>query len=407
MIINENIMTPTLNQIFDIPDSLYKFLVDKNLTPLFKRQRKHPIFNFPVNIDNSFLWGKFNIRKNHSIYNFKFINDDLFYSIIFPDYSKSEIKQLNSLIFFIEKLFNANIHNLHDEESLFTVMPSCIHAEKSHFRIKLVNNQSFEFLTNHCHIDLDNLSFDSVYFSLLKELKIKIEKYFCQENMFINTHVFNNMLNESCQEYLDRLYSDAISKPITTKEFLESIHDEKLKQIIIQHNKPKNKIKEFKRNLGYNDLETSFSINLPFDNLKELKKILRKSMNVKDIDCLFYILSLIEFYYQVLKQKKEPIQFVFTRYNHNNLNKSDLSHKYYVYSISVANENHPDTERILFGDDVMYHRPHNTNNIKFKCINDLYNTIFEDVTAKICKILETDRDKVTVLDLKVIEMTIF
>lgn len=91
-------MTPTLNEIALEPEKLRLFLINQGLTEEFKEQSAIK-FDFEIENKNSFLWGHYKSFLSHrgGIYNYKFDNIELFYSIAFPSWIRSEINQCHSI----------------------------------------------------------------------------------------------------------------------------------------------------------------------------------------------------------------------------------------------------------------------------------------------------------------------
>jgi len=399
-------MTTLLEQIRNDPDVLHNFCMENNLTPIFKEQSDYS-FNFPVENKTSFLWGKYIPNPIHqmAISHFKFINDDLFYSIIMPNYRKSEIKQLTTLLSFIDNLFNGEIRESYNEGCTFTVLPNHVYAENSYFEIDCFGLENFSLSTRHSVIKLDNLSFNCVYFSLLNVLKSKIEEYFNKPDMIIDNTVFENMLNETHEEYINRTYIHSLVHPISTSELEEIINQNDVKSFIMKTEEKKmlwdNSISIIDNRLVIDDMKPFISMKISLNDLSILKKTLKKSMNENDIGLLINILSMMFFYYNMTKRNQKIKDLSLTFANHSFSTKTDIQAMDTLFFIEIG------SDIFTFGHSIGINISTNPTSPKIDTFEKFYQKQFNEVTSTICDILATDRDNITVKDLEVLDMALF
>lgn len=399
-------MIPTLDEISINPDILHNFLIENNLSPIFKEQSDF-MFNFQVENKDSFLWGKYipNPINQMALYNFKFINDDLFYSIFMPSYTKSEIKQLTTLLSFIDTLFNGEIHKSYDNSCIVTVVPNRVYAENSYFQLGCFGLENFSLSTPHNVIKLDNLSFNSVYLSLLKNLKNKIEKYFNKQDMIIDNFVFENMLNETHEEFVNRTYINSLVHPVSNAELTAVINQNDVKSVIMKFAEKNmlgnNSISIIDNRLVIDDVQPFITINICLNDLSILKKILKKSMNENDVRLLINILSMMFFYYNITKrnQKVKDLSLTFTNYSF--LTKTDIYAMDTLFFIEIG------SDIFTFGHGIGINIAKNPTSPKMESFEKFYQKQFNEVTATICDILATDRDKITVKHIQVLDMLLF
>jgi hypothetical protein len=399
-------MATLLQQITYNPDILHNFFMENNLTPIFKEQSDF-MFNFMVENKDSFLWGKYfpNPLNQMAIYNFKFINDDLFYSIIMPNYTKSEIKQLITLLSFIDTLFDGEIRKSYNDSCSFTILPNHVYAENSYFQIDCFGLENFSLSTLHSVIKLDNLSFNCVYFSLLNNLKNKIDGYFNQPNMIIDNTVFKNMLNETHEEYINRTYINSLVHPISNNELTEIINQSDVKSVVMKSVEKKmlwdNTISIIDNRLIIDDSQPFIRMNICLDDLSILKKIFKNSMNERDVGLLINTLSMMFFYYKMTKRNQKIKDLSLTFSNNSFSSKTDIDAMDTLFFIEIG------SDIFTFGHSIGINIVTNPTSPKIDTFEKFYQKQFNEVTSTICDILATDRDNITVKDFQVLDMALF
>lgn len=395
-------MAPTFSEIEADPTILCKYLKSRGLLEKYVETESLAKIQYPAENVESFIWGHLKKFMAHrgGAYVFKFNNLDIFYDILCPQFSNSEIVQLESLLTFVEHLFNADNPTIVTSSCSIMVMKPTLSFVNSYFTIMYNVTQGFTLKTQHTELTLADCSFNTVYNAILCDLKVKIEQYFGQNLPIIDTNIFKSILNESAQSYKDRIFSNSVVKPLIFDDFKESV--ESVKSIIINE-----KIK-----LNYNDealylnkatfeLEQRYvySFYLSLKNIPILKQVLKKSMNSKDIDLLISSISMTAFH-QTIKKPDNPINYVkFIRYEKDDSNKTAISKKEYFYSVSVGDD------YFTLGSELAINL-HSPNCIKVDSMQTLYQEQFNKITSDICTILATDRDNVSILDLEVINMSL-
>jgi hypothetical protein len=401
-------MTPKLNEIESNPEILRDFLISQNLSETYVETKSMSDINYPIENADEFIWShiKTFMAFRGGYYNFKFNNLDFFYNIVFPNYSNSEIIQLTTVLTFIDKLFNMENFKVPTNSCSITVVKPTISVDNSYFTIMQKSPNNYLFKTKHIEITVTNLSFEILYAAILVELKLHIENYFGEELPIIDTATFKNMLNETAKSYTDRLFSNSVVKPITIDEFKESM--EPVKSIIF-NDKIKLKDqdeaycvnKETINNIDSVGKKYGFNLKISLKNMSILRSLLQKSMRVENIDLLIHNIAMTAFYQNITKPN-EPVNHIeFSRSEISHLNKTELARKDYFYSITVG------SDMFTLGQELGINIIHAPFCIKTESMQDLYQQQFHKITSKICGILDTDCDNVTVSDLQVIDMALF
>lgn len=397
-------MTPTLDQIANNPDILRLFLIKQGLKEEFREQLSFS-FKFKVEDEQSFLWGhnKSLSARRGGVYSCKFNDENLFYSLALPSFTKSDIEQLKSVLAFIDRLFSNGQPIEKTSSFFFSVMKPIITIKTDAFTLFCKNQHSFSLSNKHITVALQNLEFETIYSAILNELKIKLENYLKRKLHVIDTDVFKSIIDESIPAFIERLFKDSAVKPVCSETFLD-VFDPVTFQII---KKDHEKFNDFQLEnddsyvLNVND-DIYYSIKIDIKNIKVLRKLLSKSMNLADIDVLIHTISMTAFYHNMTTPHEQVTYFKFSRSNIFNMNKVELSSTEFFYEISVGDYSFHLGKEILM-------QPMNFAATKLTIIaawttNELYEKQFEFITADICKVLATDSHNICVRDIKVIEM---
>jgi hypothetical protein len=404
-------MTPTLSEIESTPEVLRDYLISQNLSETYVETRSISNINYPIENTDEFVWShiKTFMAFRGGYYNFKFNNLDLFYAIIFPNYSNSEIIQLTTVLTFIDKLFNMDKYKIPTNSCSITVVKPTVSADNSYFTIMQKSPNNYLFKTKHMEITVRSLSFEILYAAILVDLKLHIENYFGEELPIVDTVVFKSMLNETAKSYTDRLFINSVVKPITIDEFKESI--EPVKFVIINDKIKLNKYddaycvnKEKINNIDSVDNKYGFSFFISLEKISVLKTILHKSMSSENIDLLIHNISMTAFYQNITMPNEKVTYIEFSRHEMGHMNKTELARKDYFYSITVGPVGR---DMFTLGMELGINIIHAPHCIRAESMQDLYQQQFNKITSKICGILDTDCNNVTVADLQVIDMALF
>lgn len=399
-------MTPTLTDIVANPEILREFFLENKLSETYIETKSMNDIKYPIETADEFVWGhiKTFMAVRGGYYNFKFNNLDLFYAIVLPDYTDSEIIQLTSVLNFIDILFNMENHQQPTNSCSISVIKPGIFVVNSLFTIMSKGNQ-FTFKTKHTEFNVPDISFKTLYTTILVDLKQHIENYFGDELNVINTSTFKSMLNETPKLYSNRLFSNSVVKPITKGDFKESL--DVVSHIIIND---KIQLKDSNDacfvNMGiFNSFDSDankygFSFYVSLKNMSILRTVLKKSMTQEDITLLINNIAMTAFYQTITTN--EPVNYIeFSRSEIDHLNKTEIARKDYFYSITVG------SDMFTLGMELGINLIHAPNYIKTESMPDLYQQQFDKITAKICGILDTDCNNVSVADLQVIDMALF
>jgi hypothetical protein len=254
-------------------------------------------------------------------------------------------------------------------------------------------------------IKLDNLSFNCVYFSLLNNLKNKIDGYFNQPNMIIDNTVFKNMLNETHEEYINRTYINSLVHPISNNELTEIINQSDVKSVVMKSVEKKmlwdNTISIIDNRLIIDDSQPFIRMNICLDDLSILKKIFKNSMNERDVGLLINTLSMMFFYYKMTKRNQKIKDLSLTFSNNSFSSKTDIDAMDTLFFIEIG------SDIFTFGHSIGINIVTNPTSPKIDTFEKFYQKQFNEVTSTICDILATDRDNITVKDFQVLDMALF
>jgi hypothetical protein len=400
-----NDMIPTLDEISIEPEKLRLFLISQGLTEEFKEQSAIN-FDFKIENSNSFLWGNYSSFLNHrgGIYNYKFDNIELFYSIAFPSWTRSQINQLDTFIKFIDDLFSDGTF-VENNGYGFNILNPSVTAITDYFKISKRANNKISFSSRHIdYVSLENTDFETVYKGVLDEFKNKLDIYFDEKDAIITTNVIRSIRKESIPFLIDRIYKDSSVKPVSNTAFLQGF-DERTINIISQDNIKLGLDKLERGDIHIFNAENSdyYKISLCIDSISVLKNLLKESMIENDIRLLIQIISMAAFHQNIMLS--DVNYFVFMRRNLFNVNKVKILENDFFYEIDVGDYSFRlgkviEVVTTNFSDNIL-------DNYTFSTLQQVYDLVFSFITEDICYILSTEPNNVCVQDLKVIEMTMF
>lgn len=396
-------MIPTLEQISIDPDILRIFLISQGLSGELKDQ---VILDLNVNDEKSFIWSKKTRLSLNRIgggnYSYKFNNENLFYSIALPNFTKSQIGQLNSVLTFIDTLFNNGTPIQKNGSFFVSVMSPVVTVKTDLFTLFRRNQNYFSFSNKHLSINLKDLEFETIYSAILNNLNILIENYLKRKLHIIDTSVFKLIIDESIPVFINRLFKESTVQPVSSLTFLECFDPVTFNIIKGDYEN----FNEFQENddsyvLNVNN-DFYYSISIYIKNIKILKNLLIKSMSLEDINALIQSISMTVFYHNIMEPHDQISYFKFTRSNIFGMSKSDISDVNYIYEIVVGDYSFNLGKNIFM-------EPINSNDSRFEKIiglttHELYENQFKFINESICKLLSRDPENVCVRDLKVIEM---
>jgi hypothetical protein len=397
-------MTPTLDEISVNPDLLRLFLINQGLTEEFK---EFPSFYFDYKVENeaSFLWGhcmKFMVSRG-GIYTYKFKNEALFYSIVFPLFNRSEINQLDSLFRFIEDFFYDG--SLIEKENSYeiSVTKPVITSSNDRFVLLKKSNSDFRLSNKYITVNLKNIEFQTLYSSVLTAFKNKLDNYLDKKDSIITIDVFNSIFNESVPILINRLFNKLSVIPVCNQTFLECF-DEQTLSVVSKNNK---KLKEFMLDIESDhifrvDNDIYYHVYFYIDSISVLRSLLKKSMSLEDINFLIQIISMTFFYHNIMNPDNKLIYFSFARYNIFNMNKLRILDEKFFYDLEFGDYS------IKLGKDIVMEFTNfidgSEQSFTVSTMQELYQNQFDFITASICKSLSAEPHNICIRDLKVIEM---
>lgn len=399
-------MTPTLDEISINPDRLRLFLINQGLTEEFKEVTSFH-FDFKIENDHSFLWGhcmKF-MSSRGGIYTYKFNNEDLFSSIVFPLLSRSEINQLDSLFRFIEDFFYDGSLIKKETSCYISVTKPVITLSNDRFVLLKKSNSEFRLSIKHITVNLTNIEFETIYSSILAEFKNKLYSYIDKKDSIITTDVLNSVFNESIPNLINRLFNKLNVIPVCNQTFLDCFDDQTL-SVISQNNK---KLKEFTLDIESDHIfsidknnDIYYHIYFYIDSISVLRSLLKKSMSLEDINFLIQTISMTFFYHNIMNPDNKLIYFSFARYNIFNMNKLRILDEKFFYDLEFGDYS------IKLGKNLVMEFTNfidgSVQSFVVSTMQELYQNQFDFITSSICKSLSAEPHNICIRDLKVIEM---
>lgn len=234
-----------------------------------------------------------------------------FLSILFPNFSKSEIRQLVSFLFFAHHVISGN--QINQKESMLFAVSKGNQGFVIFSKIFFLNvNNGVLAIRGECFnksfVKPLDIEFHDIMYTLKKSFKNNITFYF-EDMLEINTALINKMLIESVSDYFWRKNNSNVLIHLSDDDFINhfielgqaNVVDNKAPSLQLMHDNDVINLKEL-NNISYvdgikSDMETAtnFIFKFKYQDLRHTRSFFEKTMAVKSVDKIFQIIDLFVF----------------------------------------------------------------------------------------------------------------
>lgn len=386
---------PTLSQLKSNHELLKDFLIQKNLT-----MNEYPAEEWqklvPGETDFAFCSGA---TKFAAITVYAIQSETIFYSVLFPDYSKNQLRQLNTLLDFVQTILKENLFT-YEPHNRFMLANNCLIVDNK--KISLFFNNNKVFLSKYSTVSLvdklllPDLSFETVYSTILNDFNEKISVMLNAELATINTTSIIRLQEETNEEFITRTHKNRIVKALSVTAFKQHVDGLYLPIQSIPYD-VKNKSLD-SNSMYVMDVHGNDKFAVGIQKINKLKMMLSPLMSDNDITQLVQLLSIAQFHSDLLHSEFNNNCVEFSQKDLSLLSKESLSNNpvYMEFSIGIFDFEITDKFKIdnYMGDGEQY----------FLTINEAYDYLLDYIQQDICKVLYADIKNVCNKDLLVIDM---
>jgi len=279
------------------------------------------------------------LEKNKSFHvaskDFVYIMSDpiSFLAVVFPNFTKSEIRQLVSFLSFMRNIVIG--HKINQEDAiLFTVennhqgfmISSTIFCLNINDGVLAIRG---EFFNNGLLKPLD-VEFHDIMYTLKKFFKGNITFYF-EDVLEINTALINTMITETVSDYFWRKNNSNILKHLSDNDFINQLIElgkanmvnSKVSALKIMHHYNEINLQQL-YDQSYvdgvkSDMETAtnFIFKFKYQELRQMRSFFEKMMTSESIDNIFQIIDLYVFKQKIhgLFRESDTIQVFRSNFN--------------------------------------------------------------------------------------------
>lgn len=386
---------PTLSQFNANPELLKDLLIKKNLTAI-----EYPASDWqslvPSETAFAFCSGATRLA-NLTVYSIQ--SDTIFYSVIFPQYTDSQLRQLTTLLDFVKTILKEN-PSTYEPHNKFMFINNCLSVANKKISLSYKNNQIFlsQYSTVRLveNIPLPDLSFERVYTTILNDFNTKISVMLDAKLSTINTASMMHLQEETNADFIERTHKNRIVKALDVTDFKQHVEGLNLPVQYIAYetmNKSLNNNSIYIMN-NYNKVRFAVGI----QKINKLKMMLSPLMSKDDIQELIQLLSIAQFYSSLLHPAFNNNCIEISQCYIFNLSKENLltNPTYMEISIGIFDFDISDKIKVdNYMEDMEKH---------FTTINEAYKYLFEYIQEDIFQRLNTDSKNISNKDLLVIDM---
>ena len=383
----------TLHQFTSNPELINDILVAKNL-----KMNEYPVTEwqrlFPTEDTFAFCEGRV-LSANIKIYSM--LSESLFYSMLFPDYSDSQISQLKSLFTFVTNILKET-NSTYKPYNNFMFANGSLTATTKNISFIYKNNQLW--LTDYAHsvyslkLALSDLSFETVYSTILKDYNQKVSALLSIELPEITSNSIAQLLVETNGDFIQRTHKSRIVKAIKVEDF---------KRHIDSLNLPIEAIYDIKNTswdmnvMYFMDVHGKDKFAVGIRKINKLKMILSTLMSESHIIQLIQLISIARFYSSLLYANYANNCVEFSHTDIFSFSKEKLSSNptYLEFSIGIFDFEFSETVKI----DNFVHEQKD-----FLTIEDAYVYLLNFIQQDISKRLSADIADISNKDLLVLDM---
>lgn len=334
---------------------------------------------------------------------------DVCLAFFFPTLTLSEIKQVVSMFRFHHKLFS---DHLPDNEVIYIMSTDTnitfsskiidLLVTKSYYNIQ---QESAFFRKNHAfHVSVINkMKIKHFHKIIIKQLKISLSNYFKKHIKDINVELINKVLNESVEEYNNRINNNIFFKNYNDYDFFINIKNTHIiyktvmikdyvkcnmepeyelkngyELVLLKHNPEKNKgIEKIIDRISMNDQVTLY---LYTKNIKTLRKLLTPVFKDQDLSYLLSIIALFDFHQQLKNPYANEILLTIYKDAKMMISKEHAYTSDFIFNFACKDFN------ISIGRDTELHT------YEFSYKHDSFATIYKKLCEHICHTLAKSSD---------------
>jgi hypothetical protein len=386
--------THTLHQFTSNPKLIESILVEKNLN-----MHDYPVAEWqklvPTEDGFAFCEGRV-LSANIKIYSM--LSESLFYSILFPDYSDSQISQLKSLFALVNNVLKEK-DSTYNPYNRFMFMNGSLTANTKSISVIYKNNRlwltSYANSVSSHNIALDDLSFETLYTTILGDFNQKVSALLNIELPEITVNSMAKLQVETNEELIQRTHKSRIVNAIKVDEFKKHIDSLNLPIQSVPYD-VKNKSWDI-NSMYVIDVYGNDKFSVGIRKINKLKMMLAPLMSESHINTLIQLLSVAQFYSSLLHTDYANNCIEFSQTNLFSLSKEQLSLNptYLEFSIGVFDFLISEKFKIdNFGGEKK----------DFFTIDEAYVYLLDFVQQDICQHLSADISDISNKDLLVLDM---
>ena len=331
---------------------------------------------------------------------YSIFDEDLFYSLLFPDYSDGQLKQLKSL-FAIVKSILTKTESTYNNHHRFMFAHNSITASTHSLSIIYKNNQhwlsSYSTVSLEHKIALPDLSFETLYTVILNDFNEKVGVLLENEEQGVNLNNIAHLQTESHADYIQRMHKGRIVNAITVEAFQKHVTDLNLSMIPIKIIDVKSKTLK-NDSIYLVDVFGSHKFSIGIQKLNKLKMMLSPLMNESDTDQLIQLLSIAQFYSKLLHPSFDNDCIELTHCDLFKLSKEALSSNPNYIELSIG------IFEFEINDKIKIENYMDDDDKIFSTLGDAYAYLSNYIQQNICNHLDNAIDNISNKDLLVLDM---
>ena len=392
---------PSFEDLYRNPHLIKDILLSKGME--INEQPEDEFLNIEF-LKDKFSWCE-SIHAKQPAIMCKFMLNDLFYKIVFPHYSDSQISQLMSLLQFVRLVVkDENIERKHHNNFIYAYGSLAAHS----YNISLIIQNNKLYLTNYSGINivdrmfLKDYSFERLYTSILSHFYTHLLANYTQ-GLGVNNQNILNIINETNEYYIQRIFADSMMLPVSKNDLRSFANQLPFK---IEQFNPDRKLNSTRQ--IYFDFDDLSSIQIGIHAIEKAKLFFKKIIKNSDIPRFMNLLSIAHFQSKLINPEvtTDFIQFSYTDifdYDKNKIVEYISRDGFYNFSIGYFSFGFSTHCTIMH---LLSHKGTEYIVAMQRTMEQLYSELYDHVTDSFCHVLDNDGGLISVDDLKVLEMIV-
>lgn len=287
----------TLHQFTNNPELIKDILFEKNLSMI-----ESPVTDWQklVPTEDSFAFCEGRVLSAH-IKIYSMLSESLFYSMLFPDYSDSQISQLKSLFALVNNVLKEK-SSTYQPYNRFMFMNGSLTANTKSISVIYKNNRlwltSYANSVSSNNLALDDLSFETLYATILDDFNQKVSVMLSVEWPDITVDIMARLQAETNEEFIQRTHKSRIVKAVKVDNFKKHIASLNLPIQSVPYD-IKNKAWDI-NSIYVIDVYGNDKFSVGIRKINKLKMMLSPLMSESHINNLIQLLSIAQFYSSLL-----------------------------------------------------------------------------------------------------------